>query len=306
MNTLVSLLIPTYNGGSLWSDVLKGIAVQDLTFYRKIVVDSGSTDQTVDLALKEGFEVKQIPASTFNHGATRQMMVDLAAGSDICIFLTQDAIPTTEQSLSNLVKAFDDPKVALAYGRQLPHVNAGLLETHARLFNYPAQSYSRSFDDRLQFGFKVFFCSNSFSAYRVSALKNMGGFSSDSIMGEDAIASAKLLMNGHKLAYVAGATVNHSHTYSFLAEFRRYFDTRVFHEQNKWLIETYGKPTGEGLKYVKSELSYVAERDRFQLFSVFRSLSGKWLGYTFGKFYKLIPRFILKHVSMNKGYWTSS
>jgi rhamnosyltransferase len=208
-----------------------------------------------------------------------------------------------EDSISNLIKEFDDPSVGMAYGRQLPHINAESLETHARLYNYPPESNIRSFDDIASMGFKVFFCSNSFAAYRKSALLDVGGFPSDSIMGEDAIVAAKMLSAGFKKAYVAHATVRHSHSYTLAEEFKRYFDTRVFHEQNKWLIESYGKPTGEGIKFMKSELKYVIKNDPKVIFKSIASLGAKWLGYKSGKLYKRIPRSLLIKLSMHKHYW---
>jgi rhamnosyltransferase len=299
----IAILIPTFNASDDWVKLLESVNNQDVTFYKKIIVDSGSKDKTTNLARLYRFDVISINKSEFNHGATRQLLANSATDTDICIFLTQDAILASPDSIANLVKAFDDPEVGMAYGRQLPHKNAGALETHARLFNYPAVSEELSIVDVKRIGFKVFFCSNSFSAYRKSALEAVGGFPSDSIMGEDAIVAAKMLMAGYKKAYVADATVYHSHSYTLTEEFKRYFDTRVFHEQNKWLIEKYGKPTGEGIKFIKSELKHVIMNDLKSLLKSVASLGAKWMGYKSGKYYKKIPIDILKKISMHKFYW---
>jgi rhamnosyltransferase len=300
---MVNLYIPTLNAGEKWIEVLEGIKKQSSIIQQKIIVDSGSTDDTIKLALSFGFKVRRISKSEFNHGTTRQLLVDMDPRCEVAVFLTQDAILANEDSISNLIKEFDDPSVGMAYGRQLPHINAESLETHARLYNYPPESNIRSFDDIASMGFKVFFCSNSFAAYRKSALLDVGGFPSDSIMGEDAIVAAKMLSAGFKKAYVAHATVRHSHSYTLAEEFKRYFDTRVFHEQNKWLIESYGKPTGEGIKFMKSELKYVIKNDPKVIFKSIASLGAKWLGYKSGKLYKRIPRSLLIKLSMHKHYW---
>jgi rhamnosyltransferase len=301
--TMINLYIPTLNAGEKWIEVLESIKMQSIVIQQKIIVDSGSTDDTVKLALSFGFKVTTIKKSEFNHGATRQLLIDMDPKCEIAVFLTQDAILANEDSISNLVKGFVDPDIALAYGRQLPHTNARPLEIHARLFNYPAENSVRSFADKNGMGFKVFFCSNSFAAYRVATLKSINGFPSESIMGEDAIVAAKLLLENFKIAYIANATVRHSHSYTFVEEFRRYFDTRVFHEQNAWLIDKYGKPTGEGIKYVKSELRFVLKNSPSSIFKLFISVLGKWLGYKSGQFYKRIPRSLLTKVSMHKHYW---
>jgi len=298
-----SILIPTLNAGNDWSAVLEAISDQSFNVKNKVIVDSGSTDNTVEIAKSFGFKVISIPKEQFNHGTTRQLLVELSIDTDICIFLTQDAILASPDSIKNLVKAFDDHQVSIAYGRQLPHKNAKPLETHARLFNYPDVPEVVSIKDIDKKGFKVFFCSNSFSAYRRIALLDVGGFPSDSIMGEDAIVAAKMLERGFKKAYMTNATVYHSHTYTFSEEFKRYFDTRVFHEQNKWLIKSYGKPSGEGLKFVKSEIKYIYKTDPKYLFKSIASLGVKWLGYKIGKFYNNIPLTVLKRMSMHKHYW---
>ncbi|MDB5137173.1 MAG: Rhamnosyltransferase [Mucilaginibacter sp.] len=298
----VSLLIPTLNAGKLWIEVLESISNQNYPIGRKIVVDSGSNDDTVKLAIEHRFEVIKITKEEFNHGTTRQLLADRTE-SDICVFLTQDAILSTENSLRRLVEAFDDLDVALAYGRQIPHDNAKPLEVHARLFNYPEGSIVRSFQDKDRLGFKVFFCSNSFAAYRRIVLKNIGGFPSESIMGEDALVAAKMLIAGYKIAYVADAKVKHSHNYSFKEEFKRYFDTRVFHEQNQWLIDQYGKPTGEGLKYVKSVMKFMAINSPISMISTINLILAKWLGYSLGNFYRNMPVTLLKSLSMHKSYW---
>jgi rhamnosyltransferase len=299
----VSLLIPTYNAGAKWPCVLEGIDSQSIPFLEKIIIDSGSTDGTAALAREHGFDVIKIAGKEFNHGRARQILADAASGSDVCTFLTQDAIPVAAESIQNLVKPFEDDAVGLAYGRQLPYDNATPLESHARLFNYPENSNVRTLSDKHQYGFKVFFCSNSFSAYRKSVLNDVGGFPTDSIMGEDALFAAKMLVKGYKLAYVADALVKHSHSYSFNEEFKRYFDTRVFHEQNKWIQEIYGKPSGEGLRYVRSELKYVLSIDVKFLFNSLSSLFAKWLGYNTGKYYSRIPKRWLKKLSMHHAYW---
>lgn len=299
----VSLLIPTYNAGAKWPSVLEGVGKQSISFSEKIIIDSGSSDHTIELAKKYGFRILKITKKEFNHGYARQLMVEAAVSSEICAFLTQDAILVSADSIERLIGPFKDADVGLSYGRQLPHDGATPIESHARFFNYPEISNFRSFDDKQQYGFKVFFCSNSFSAYRKSVLTALGGFPSKSIIGEDALFAAKMLKKGYKLAYVAEAMVKHSHNYSFEEEFKRYFDTRVFHEQNKWLQDTYGKPIGEGFRYAKSELRYIINTDlRFLPYS-FNSLFAKWLGYKTGKYYKYMSKTWLQKLSMHSGYW---
>ncbi|MGZ3833618.1 MAG: glycosyltransferase family A protein, partial [Mucilaginibacter sp.] len=107
----IAVLIPTLNAGEKWIEALQMISNQTIKINRKLIVDSGSSDRTVEEATSFGFEVVSIKKTEFNHGKTRQLLADLAENIDICIFLTQDAILATEESLSNLMNAFDDPEV---------------------------------------------------------------------------------------------------------------------------------------------------------------------------------------------------
>jgi rhamnosyltransferase len=140
MSVKYAICIPTYNAGFIWEEVLRFVNNQDLPGLRKMVVDSGSSDDTVKLAKAYGFEVQQIRSSEFNHGATRQLMADTADDCDICIFLTQDAILASPDSISNLVKAYEDPAVGIAFGRQLPRKNAKPVRNSSAIVQLPETS----------------------------------------------------------------------------------------------------------------------------------------------------------------------
>ena len=109
----VSILIPTLNAGNEWLKVLESINEQTCKFENKIIVDSGSNDDTVKQAKQFSFEVIEIDKKEFNHGATRQLLVNKSVNSDLCIFLTQDAILATPESIHNIVRAFIDPEVGM-------------------------------------------------------------------------------------------------------------------------------------------------------------------------------------------------
>ena len=176
-----------------------------------------------------------IKRSEFDHGGTRQYGVDSFHDIDVCVFLTQDAILSDCDSLNKILEPFHDDRVAAVCGRQLPRKHAAPIEAHARLYNYSSKSFVRSINDVKKFGLKTAFISNSFAAYRVSALNEVGGFPNNVIFGEDMYVAAKLLKSGYKIAYAADACVYHSHNYSILQEFSRYFDMGVFHAREPWI-----------------------------------------------------------------------
>ena len=193
------LIIPTLNASGQFKKLLEQIAAQSLPT-EKLIVDSQSTDGTAELAKKFGMETLTIERRNFNHGATRQFALEHLLKKfplDVIIFLTQDVLLHDKQSLAKLVKIFgEDKSVGLSYGRQLPHENATNEAKFLRAFNYPPESQLRSFDDRKTFGLKTAFASNSFAAYRVTALQSVGGFPSNVPLCEDMYVAAKMLRGG--------------------------------------------------------------------------------------------------------------
>lgn len=299
----VNLYIPTLDGGPRFLELLGMLARQTFPLQRCVVIDSGSTDGTVAAAQASGCEVIGLGDEGFDHGGTRQQAIDAFPEADVYCFLTQDAIPADESTFASLMRAFADPSVGMAYGRQLPHRKATLLERHARLFNYPAHSQLRALADAPTYGIKTISCSNSFAAYRREALAQVGGFPRGTIMGEDVIVAGKLLLGDWKMAYVADACVYHSHDYAVHEEFERYFDIGVFHSDNRWIFDAFGRAGSEGLRYAKSEIGYVGRRNPLLLPKVGCSIAAKWLGYKLGLAYRRLPRGLRKTFSMYKGYW---
>lgn len=299
----VHLYIPTLNGGQRFLELLDRLEQQTLRPQRCVVIDSGSTDGTTDAARAHGCEVLGLGNEGFDHGGTRQRAINAFPEADVYCLLTQDAIPADAFALANLVQAFADPDVGLAYGRQLPHAGATLLESHARLFNYPPTSQLRALADAPTYGIRTISCSNSFAAYRRKALDQVGGFPRGTIMGEDVVVAGKMLLADWKLAYSAQARVHHSHDYTIREEFERYFDIGVFHADNRWIFEAFGRAGGEGLRYAMSEIGYVARRNPLLLPKVGGSLAAKWLGYKLGLSYLRLPFKLRKALSMYKGYW---
>jgi rhamnosyltransferase len=299
----VGLIVPTLNAGSLWESWLKSYCQQTRKPDSLLVIDSSSSDNTVALARSQGFEVRVIPKPEFNHGGTRQLGVKLFSDMDIIVFLTQDALLANADAIERLVAVFEDKQVAAAYGRQLPHLNAGPIAAHARLFNYPSESQLRCLEDRQRYGIKTAFISNSFAAYRRDALMQAGGFPVDTIMNEDTYIAGKMLVSGWKVAYCADAQVFHSHDYSFMDEFKRYFDIGVFHAQTIWLQETFGGVSGEGLRFVISEIRYLMKHAPWLIPSAMVRTGLKWLGFKLGAMYKEMPQALPSYLSLHKAYW---
>ncbi|MEH0835114.1 glycosyltransferase family 2 protein [Pectobacterium cacticida] len=298
------LAVPTYNGGDIWAISAENIKNNAPDGVKVQIIDSGSKDKTVDIAIRSGFTVSHISSSDFNHGGTRNQFVNSHPESDIVIFLTQDAIPQPG-FIEQILSAFEDPRVACAYGRQIPHSDANPLAQHARYFNYPAKDHVYSLDNAKVNGLKTVFMSNSFSAYRIEVFQKLGGFPSNTILCEDMYFTAKSVLAGYKVAYVSDAVVKHSHNYGPLDEFKRYFDIGVFHADEPWIRESFGGAGGEGKKFIFSELRFLLAKNVLYIPLAFLNNFMKILGYKLGQYYKRIPRFLVKKFSMHKRYWRS-
>ncbi len=300
---MTSVIIPTYNAEQQIQRLCQALRSQSISI-EIIVVDSSSSDRTVQLAESFGARVLVVQTEDFDHGGTRTL-AGKAAKSDILIYMTQDALPFDRNSIGNIARIFEeDQTIAAAFGRQLPYPETTTFGEHLRLFNYPEIPYIRTLSDRGKYGIKTPFLSNSFAAYRRSALDKILWFKKDLILGEDIYAGAKLLIAGYKIAYVPDAMVYHAHNYSVFQEARRYFDIGVFHKTEHWIIKEFGKAEGEGARYIQSAFAFLRKKKKYHLLPEFvlRNLL-KYVGYILGQYYDIMPDSMLHKLSRHKYFW---
>ena len=89
------------------------------------------------------------------------------------------------------------------------------------------------------------------------------------------------------------------------------FDTGVFHAQNPWLLQNFGKAEGEGAKLVKSQWAYLkaqASQPNHPNFlqGIVQLLSAnamKLMGYKLGRAHYSLPKALVKKFAMNKVFW---
>jgi rhamnosyltransferase len=300
-----ALVVPTLNAGEDFNRWLDALKIQTVIPERLLLIDSSSTDDTVRRAQEAGFEAVSIERSDFSHGGTRQMAVERLDDSEIIIFLTQDAVLASRDAIETLLEWFEDPKVAAAYGRQLPRPGADVIEAHARLFNYPEHDRVKTREDIPLLGIKTAFISNSFAAYRRDVLVSMGGFPRHTIQNEDTFTASRMILSGWKVAYSGQSAVYHSHALGYTQEFKRYFDIGVFHARDPWIRQSFGQASGEGRRFVFSELRYVFRNRPGATPSVLLRSALKLLGYKLGNKEQALPLWLKKRFSANKSYWHS-
>ncbi|MEX2195736.1 MAG: glycosyltransferase [Thermoleophilaceae bacterium] len=123
--SVVTVAIPVLNGERYLGEVLAMVRAQELDRELELlVVDSGSTDGSLDIAREHGAVVHSIPRASFSHGATRNWMMELARGDHVA-FLTQDATPAHPRWLAALLAGFEAAgDVALVFGPHRPRPDA--------------------------------------------------------------------------------------------------------------------------------------------------------------------------------------
>ena len=302
MKARVAVVVPTCNAGAEFPLFLEALCGQDYPADITIV-DSSSDDETASFAGLYKLDLIEVSRASFNHGATRQSAVDRLADYDVVVFLTQDAVLADATMLRKILVPLQDTTTGAVCGRQLPRKGAALIEKHARIYNYPSKSFVRSFDDVNLYGLKTAFISNSFAAYRVSILREVGGFPADVIFGEDMYVATKMLKAGYKIAYAADACVYHSHAYSFRQEMQRYFDMGVFHAREPWIRQSLGGAEGEGLKFVASEYRYLMKHAILRVPEGMLRTLFRYAGFRLGLMEKNLPLWLKRSLAMNKGYF---
>jgi rhamnosyltransferase len=248
----ISVVVPVRDGGPLFR-YLAGSLQRSVQLHgiEVIVIDSGSTDDTVAVAEAAGFHVHRIAPQDFGHGRTRNLGAQLATGDIVC-FLTDDVLPCTPDWPQLLAAALADPTVAGAYGRQVPR-DASTMEMFFVAMNYPAH--------RLRFDpqpgghhprpGRVLF-SNAFSAVRRETLMRIP-FPDEIGYSEDLVWAHRALAAGYSIVYEPRAEALHAHHYTMRSLFRRtYLVGRALRAHN---IDG-GASFSESVRFLCAEIAY--------------------------------------------------
>lgn len=264
----ISVIIPTLNAEHDIEGLLTVLGRQSIQPIEILVVDSASEDRTIELIQKhKGVRLLQIDRQDFNHGGTRDLALRESRGDFVC-FLTQDALPVSDDYLELLVAPMvDDSEIALVSGRQLPKADARRFEQLVRGFNYPDSSSVRSKRDLKKYGIKTFFASDTCSAYRRTAYLECGGFEHVNT-NEDMLMAAKFIASGMKVAYEPRAEVYHSHNLTPSQQFARNRAVGFFLESHADDLMHISE-TGEGGRLVKSVSLQLLREGNFGEFVAF-------------------------------------
>ncbi|MBR1451384.1 MAG: glycosyltransferase family 2 protein [Lachnospiraceae bacterium] len=292
---LIDIIIPTYKPDERLLAIVEKLRQQTIVPNRIVLIN---TEQKYLANLLRGrkydttgkyFEVKNVSAREFDHGATRN---EGAKGSaaDFLLFMTQDAMPADDRLIENMVRAFDGDNIAAVYARQLPNEDASLGERFSRQFNYPEESCIKSASDKDRLGIKTYFCSNACAMYNREIFERLGKFPKDMIFNEDMVFAHTLIENGYSIAYAADAAVYHSHNYTNMQQFRRNFDLAVSQAMHPEVFADVSSES-EGKSYAKSAYTYFKDHGKPLVFIPFAATCAfRLAGYKLGKNYKKLSR----------------
>jgi len=304
---VISVLIPVKNGGTDLVRCLDGIGRQCVDEeVEVVVVDSGSEDGSPVRARRLGARVHAIPPAEFNHGGTRNLAAELAHG-EVLVFTTQDAYPESDSWLATLVAPLrSSPDVAGVYGRQLPHDGATPLEGFFLDFLYGPEPRLQRIQGDESISYETTLFSNVSSAIRRSVWEDYP-FADDILMSEDQEWSRRVLLVGWSIVYEPRAAVRHSHSYSLLAAFRRFFDSGASAER-AYLgggRASQGALRRAGIRYAKGEIAWLwrTGQRRWLPYATAYELA-KFAGLQLGARHRLLPASVKRRLSAYPGYWS--
>lgn len=202
-----SIVIRTYNEGKWLAEVLAACAAQDDSefSFEIVIVDSGSTDDTLAIAEKYGARITHIKKSDFTFGRSLNVGCEFADGRFL-VFISGHCIPIGDQWLADLIRPLHEEKVAFTYGRQ--QGRAGITKFSEE------QLFKKYFPEHSSIPQDGFFCNNANSAVP-KAIWEKYKFDEEVTGLEDMVLGKQLVADGHEIGYVAEASVIHLHEESW-------------------------------------------------------------------------------------------
>ncbi len=211
MKTVCSVIIRAYNEEEHLARLLIGIQHQSIQNANVIVVDSGSTDRTVEIARQYGAHMVNIKPHDFTFGRSLNKGIALSK-EEIVIIASAHVYPVYPDWLEKLIAPFKDEHVALSYGKQRGSEKSHFSEN---------QLFKHWYPDETQINQQHPFCNNANAAIRRS-LWEKHPFDEKLPALEDLAWAKWVHAEGHKISYVAEAEVIHEHQELATAIFNRY------------------------------------------------------------------------------------
>ena len=210
----ISIIIRTLNEARFLPELLQAIKSQELAGWESevVVVDSGSSDATLDIANSFGCRIVTIAKSEFTFGRSLNMGCDAGAGRFL-VFVSGHCIPVGSDWLVNLCGPLDTGICTYTYGRQIERKGHNKFSEKQLFLKYFPPHSSLPQDG--------FFCNNANAAILQSTWLQRR-FDEEVTGLEDMELAKQLWQAGDKIGYVAEAVVEHIHEEDWGQVKRRY------------------------------------------------------------------------------------
>jgi glycosyltransferase involved in cell wall biosynthesis len=231
----VSVVIPTKNAGRHIAALLEKLTAQKgILRCEVIMVDSGSTDNTLAVAKSKGARILEIAPEEFTHAFSRNKGAELATG-DYLLFMVQDALPLTNLWLWEMVTALQTNQLAAVSCAEYPRADCDLFYQFLIHRHYNSAGLDR---DRILVWDKS--CSSYLGLRSNAQISDVAALIRRDVFeiyryhapyAEDLDLGVRLIRDGHRLGFLHRTRVLHSHTrssYYFLK--RGYVDARFLVE----------------------------------------------------------------------------
>lgn len=211
MSGRCSVVVRCLNEEAHLPRLLKALARQSVRADELIVVDSGSTDRSVEIAQRAGARVVRIAQQEFSFGRSLNLGV-AAAGGEVVVIASAHVYPIEPTWLAALLAPFAEPEIALVYGQQRGDARTKFSEHQILRQWFPEESCA---DQRHPF------CNNGNAAIRRSCWLQQRY--NEELSGlEDIDWARRALERGWRLAYRHDAAVIHVHEETYAKIYQRY------------------------------------------------------------------------------------
>jgi rhamnosyltransferase len=212
MDYKCSLIIRSFNEEKHIGKLLEGIKRQTLyTQAEVILVDSGSTDDTVKIALEYGVKIISIRPEEFSFGRALNKGCEAATG-EFLLFASAHVYPVYTDWMGKMIQPFEDKKVALVYGKQVGNEVTKYSEN---------QLFKQWFPEESNYNQAHPFCNNANAAIKHELWKDQQY--DEKLTGlEDLDWAKKIQKRGYNIAYESHAPIVHVHDESIAKIKNRY------------------------------------------------------------------------------------
>lgn len=211
MKPACSIVIRAFNEERHLGRLLEGIAQQTIPDVQIILVDSGSNDDTVQIAAEKGADVVCISPENFTFGRSLNIGIE-AAHSDFILIASAHVYPVYPDWIERMLESLSDPSAALVYGKQRGVNDSKFSEK--QIFNHWYPDISKNPQDHP-------FCNNANAAIKRSLWEKNPY--DETLPGLEDLAWARWAQaNNYKIVYNAQAEIKHVHEESWRGIKQRY------------------------------------------------------------------------------------